>query len=146
MKVMVVRNGVVPAGKLWQKRVLGCTNVKADRCGGAERKNAGQPNRSLKDKLRMKKHDYSGSNQGGGKDGRSRRTEAQRRTQREMTRCSQGGNDLLTEAQRLGWRRLAEALPRRVRKGRSYRVRGHQVFRAINSVLMLLGPARQAHR
>ena len=135
----MVRNGVVPAGMLWQKRVLGCTDVNADRCGGAERKNAGPPNRSLKDKLRMKKHDYSGSNQGGGRDGRSRRTEAQRRTQREMTRCSQGWNDQLTEDQRLGWRRLAEALPRRSRKGRSYRVRGHQVFRAINSVLMLLG-------
>jgi hypothetical protein len=87
----------------------------------------------------MKKHDHSGSNQGGGRDGRSRRTEAQRRTQRKMTQCSQGWNDQLTEDQRTGWRRLAEALPRRARKGRSYRVRGHQVFRAINSVLMLLG-------
>jgi hypothetical protein len=136
---MVVRNGVVPAGMLWQKRVLGCTDVNADRCGGAERKNAGPPNRRLKDKLRMKKHDHSGSNQGGGKDGRSRRTEAQRRTQREMTQCSQGWNDQLAEDQRTAWRRLAETLPRRSRKGRSYRVRGHQVFRAINSVLMLLG-------
>ena len=35
--------------------------------------------------------------------------------------------------------RLAESLPRRVRKGHFYRVRGHQVFKAINSVLMLLG-------
>src|ERR1035437_3478699 len=124
---------------LWQTRVLGCTDVKADRCGGAKRKNAGPPVRSLKDNLRMKKHDHSGSNQGGGRDGRSRRTEAQRRTQRKMTQCSQGWNDQLTEDQRTGWRRLAEALPRRARKGRSYRVRGHQVFRAINSVLMLLG-------
>src|ERR1035441_819692 len=136
---MVVRNGVVPANMLWQKRAVGCTDVNADRCGGAERKNAGPPNRSLKDKLRMKKHDYSGSNQGGGKDGRSRRTEAQRRTQREMTRCSQGWNDLLTEDQRLGWRRVAEGLPRRAREGGAYRVKGHQVFRAITSVLMLLG-------
>src|ERR1035441_4615825 len=110
---MVVRNGVVPANMLWQKRAVGCTDVNAKRCGGAERKNAGPPNRSLKDKLRMKKHDYSGSNQGGGKDGRSRRTEAQRRTQREMTRCSQGWNDLLTEDQRLGWMRPAGSLPRR---------------------------------
>ena len=134
-----MRNGVVAGGVLWHKPGLGCTDVNADGCGGAERKNAGPPNRSLKDKLRMKKHDHSGSNPGGGRDGRSRRTEAQRRTQREMTRCSQGWNDLLTEDQRLGWMRLAESLPRRVRKGHFYRVRGHQVFKAINSVLMLLG-------
>src|ERR1035437_8241767 len=133
-----VRNGVVSGGVLCHKPASGCTDVKADRCGRAERKNARPPNRSLKDKLRMKKHDYSGSNQGGGKDGRSRRTEAQRRAQREMTQCSQGWNDQLTEDQRLGWMRLAESLPRRGRKGHFYRVRGHQVFKAITTVLMLL--------
>ena len=45
----------------------------------------------------------------------------------------------LTEEQRIAWRRLADSLPRRVRKGRSYRLRGHQLFRAINMVLALLG-------
>src|ERR1035437_52260 len=96
---------------LWQTRVLGCTDVKADRCGGAKRKNAGPPVRSLKDNLRMKKHDHSGSNQGGGRDGRSRRTEAQRRTQRKMTQCSQGWNDQLTEDQRTGWGRAGGGGP-----------------------------------
>lgn len=86
----------------------------------------------------MKKNDYSGSPNGGGSDGRSCRTAAQRRTQQEMTQYAQGWNDRLTEEQRLAWRRLAERLPRRVRNGRSYRVRGHHVFRAINSVLGLL--------
>jgi hypothetical protein len=96
----------------------------------------------------MKKHDYSGSPNGGGSDGRSRRTAAQRRTQQEMTQYAQGWNDRLTEEQRLAWRRLAERLPRRVRNGRSYRVRGHHVFRAINSVLGLLDrePTRRRSR
>ena len=87
----------------------------------------------------MKKHDHSGSKKVGGWDGRARRTAAQRRSQQGLTQCSHGWNDLLTEEQRIGWRRLAEFLPRRVRKGRFYRLRGHQVFRAINSVLGLLG-------
>ena len=87
----------------------------------------------------MKKRDHSGSQKGGGKDGRHRRTAAQRRTQQGLTQCSQGWNDLLTEEQRIAWRRLAESLPRRVRNGRFYRFRGHQVFRAINMVLTLLG-------
>jgi hypothetical protein len=87
----------------------------------------------------MKKRDHSGSKKGGGKDGRQRRTRAQRRSQQGLTQCSQGWNDLLTEEQRLAWRRLAESLPRRVRKGHFYRVRGHQVFRAINMVLRMLG-------
>ena len=56
-----------------------------------------------------------------------------------MTQWSHAWNDLLTEEQRTGWRRLAETLPRRVREGRSYRVRGHHVFKAINAVLDLLG-------
>ena len=86
----------------------------------------------------MKKHDHSGSQKGGGKDGRHRRTAAQRRSQQGLTQCSQGWNDLLTEEQRIAWRRLAETLPRRVRNGRFYRLRGHQVFRAINMVLTLL--------
>ena len=88
-----------------------------------------------------KMRDYSGSNQRGGWDGRQRRTAAQRRTQQQMTQCSQGWNDILTEEQRIAWRRLAETLPRRVRNGRFYRLRGHQVFRAINTVLALLGRA-----
>jgi hypothetical protein len=87
----------------------------------------------------MKMHDYSGSQKGGGKDGRHRRTAAQRRTQQEMTQCAQAWNEQLTEEQRIAWRRLAAALPRRVRNGRFYRLRGHQVFRAINTVLGLLG-------
>ena len=87
----------------------------------------------------MTTRNHSGSKQGGGWDGRTRRTAAQRRSQRGLTQCSQGWNDLLTEDQRIAWRRLAASLPRRVRKGRFYRLRGHQVFRAINMVLALLG-------
>jgi hypothetical protein len=87
----------------------------------------------------MKMHDHSGSQKGGGKDGRHRCTAAQRRTQQEMTQCSQAWNEQLTEEQRIAWRRLAESLIRRVRKGRFYRLRGHEVFRAINTVLELLG-------
>ncbi len=81
----------------------------------------------------------SWSQKGGDRDGRSRRSAAQRRTQQGLAQCSQGWNDLLTEEQRIAWRRLAASLPRRVRKGRAYRLRGHQVFRAINMVLTLLG-------
>jgi hypothetical protein len=87
----------------------------------------------------MKKHDHWESMNGGGNDGRQRRSAAQRRSQQGLTQCSQGWNDLLTEEQRIAWRRLAAALPRRVRQGRFYRLRGHQVFRAINIVLTLLG-------
>ena len=87
----------------------------------------------------MKKRDHSESQKGGGKVGKKRRTTAQRRTQQSMTQFSQGWNERLTEDQRIAWRRLAEALPRRVRNGRFYRVLGHQIFRAINSVLALLG-------
>jgi hypothetical protein len=87
----------------------------------------------------MKERDHSGSKKKGGRDGRKRRTAAQRRTQQAMTQCSQRWNDLLTDEQRIAWRRLAETLPRRARKGRLYRLRGHQVFRAINTVLGLLG-------
>ena len=87
----------------------------------------------------MTKHNHSGSKKGVGWDGRTRRTAAQRRAQQGLTQSSQGWNDLLTEEQRIAWRRLAEFLPRRVRKGRFYRLRGHQVFRAINMVLTLLG-------
>ena len=90
-------------------------------------------------KLNMKKRVQSGIKQVGGRDGRKRRTAAQRRTQEGMTQFSQGWNERLTEDQRTAWMRLAEALPRRVRKGRFYRMLGHQVFRAINSVLALLG-------
>jgi hypothetical protein len=93
----------------------------------------------MKHKLGMKKRNDSGSQKGGGRDGRKRRTAAQQRTQQGLTQCSQGWNDLLTEEQRIAWRRLAETLPRRVRNGRFYRLRGHQVFRAINTVLALLG-------
>jgi hypothetical protein len=95
----------------------------------------------MQDNMGMKKSDQSGSKHGGGRDGRNRRTAAQRRTQQDMTQCSQAWSDLLTEEQRIDWRRLAETLPRRVRKGRFYRLRGHQVFRAINTVLALLGRA-----
>ena len=56
-----------------------------------------------------------------------------------MTQFAQGWNDRLTEDQRIAWRRLAAALPRRTRNGRAYRLLGHHVFRAINSVLALLG-------
>jgi hypothetical protein len=91
----------------------------------------------------MKKHDHSGSNQGGGGDGRSRRTAAQQGTQQGLAECAQGWNDQLTEEQRIAWRRLAESLTRRVRKGRFYRVRGHHVFRAINTVLSRLGRERR---
>jgi hypothetical protein len=87
----------------------------------------------------MTKRNHSGSKKGGGWDGRTRRTAAQQRSQQGLTQSSQGWNDLLTEEQRIAWRRLAEYLPRRVRKGRFYRLRGHQVFRAINMVLTLLG-------
>jgi hypothetical protein len=87
----------------------------------------------------MRMRDYSGSERGGGWDGRTRRTAAQRRTQQQMTQCSQAWSDLLTEEERIAWRRLAETLPRRARKGHLYRVRGHQVFRAINTVLVLVG-------
>jgi hypothetical protein len=87
----------------------------------------------------MRMRDYSRSNQGGGGDCRTRRTAAQRRTQQQMTQCSQAWSDLLTEEERIAWRRLAETLPRRGRKGRLHRVRGHQVFRAINTVLVLIG-------
>ena len=86
----------------------------------------------------MKKHDHSGSKKGGGGDGRSRCTTAQRRSQQGLTQCSQAWNDLVTDDQRIAWRRLAESLTRRARKGHLYRLRGHQVFRAINMVLMLL--------
>lgn len=89
--------------------------------------------------MAMQKHDYSGSKQGGGGDGRSRRTPGQKRTQQGLTQCSQAWNDLVTEEQRTAWRRLAETLPRRARKGRLYRLSGHQVFRAINMVLTMLG-------
>ena len=87
----------------------------------------------------MKMSDYSGSQKGGGKDGRHRRTAAQRRTQQGMTQCAQAWSERLTEDQRIAWRRLAEYHPRLVRKGRFYRLRGHQIFRAINTVLALLG-------
>ena len=73
------------------------------------------------------------------RDGRTHRTAAQRRTQEDLTQFAQGWNDRLTEDQRMAWRRLAASLPRRVRKGRAYRVLGHHLFRAINSVLALLG-------
>jgi hypothetical protein len=96
-------------------------------------------NRGAGRKLNMKKRVQSGIKQVGGRDGKKRRTTAQRRTQQSMAQLSQGWNERLTEDQRTAWRRLAEALPRRVRKGRFYRVLGHQVFRAINSVLALLG-------
>ena len=69
----------------------------------------------------MKKRDHSESQKGGGKVGKKRRTTAQRRTQQSMTQFSQGWNERLTEDQRIAWRRLAEALPRRVRNGRFYR-------------------------
>jgi hypothetical protein len=88
--------------------------------------------------FRSKKHGLSGSQKGGGKDGRKRRTAAQLRTEQAMTQFSQAWNERLTEDQRTAWRRLAVSLPRRVRKGRFYRLYGHQVFRAINSVLALL--------
>jgi hypothetical protein len=101
--------------------------VNEDGSGGAGRK------------LYMKKHDHSGIKQGGGRDGRKRHTAAQLRTQQTMTQFSKGWSERLTEDQRTAWRRLAEALPRRVRQGRWYRLRGHQVFRAINTVLALLG-------
>ena len=112
--------------------------VNEDGSGGAGCK-GGAPKRRLKAWLYMKKHNHSGSKKGGGWDGRARRTAAQRRSQQGMTQFAQAWNDLLTEDQRIAWRRLAAALPRRVRKGRFYRVLGHQVFRAINSVLALLG-------
>jgi hypothetical protein len=118
---------------------LGCTDANAAGCGGAGRKSASVPNRSLKDNMSMNKNDPSGSKHGGGRDGRSRRSAAQRRTQQGLTQFAQGWNERLMEEQRTAWRRLAESLPRRIRKGRSYRLRGHQVFRAINMVLMLLG-------
>ena len=87
----------------------------------------------------MKKRDHSGSKKGGGSDGRTRCTTAQWRSQQGLTQCSQGWNDLVTEEQRIAWRRLAESLPRQVRKASFYRLRGHQVFRDINMVLRLLG-------
>jgi len=90
-------------------------------------------------KLHMNKRDHSGSKQGGGRDGRKRHTAAQLRTQQTMTQFSKGWNERLTEDQRIAWRRLAEYHPRLVRKGRFYRLRGHQIFRAINTVLALLG-------
>ena len=89
--------------------------------------------------MAMKKRDHFGSRKGGGWDGRTRRTAAQRRSQQGLTQCSQGWNNLLAEEQRIAWRRLAETLPRRARKRRFYHLRGHQVFRAINMVLTLLG-------
>ena len=89
--------------------------------------------------MTMKHRDQSAGKKGGGRDGRKRRTAAQRRTQEGMTQFSQGWSERLTEDQRTAWMRLAEALPRRVRKRRFYRVLGHQVFRAINTVLALLG-------
>src|ERR1035437_5231730 len=92
----------------------------------------------------MRMRDYLRSNQCGGGDGRTRRTAAQRRTQQQMTQCSQAWSDLLTEEERIAWRRLAETLPRRERKGRLHRVRGHQVFRAINTVLVLIGQEPRA--
>lgn len=109
--------------------------------GGARSTGVCSANRTSKHNMGTKMRDHSGSNQGGGWDGRKRRTAAQRRTQQQMTQCSQGWNDILTEEQRIAWRRLAETLPRRVRNGRFYRLRGHQVFRAINTVLALLGRA-----
>lgn len=87
----------------------------------------------------MKKRDYSGSERGGGSDGPTRGTTAQRRSQQGLAQCSRAWSDLLTEEQRIAWRRLAASLPRRVRQGRFYRLRGHEVFRAINMVLRLLG-------
>jgi len=87
----------------------------------------------------MKKRDHSRGKQGGDWDGRARRTAAQRRSQQGLAQCSQAWSDLLTEEQRIAWRRLAACLPRLVRKGHFYRVRGHQLFRAINIVLRLLG-------
>jgi hypothetical protein len=101
--------------------------VNEDGSGGAGRK------------LYMKKRDHSGIKQSGGRDGRKRHTAAQLRTQQAMTQFSKGWNERLTEDQRIAWRRLAEYHPRLVRKGRFYRLRGHQIFRAINTVLALLG-------
>ena len=87
----------------------------------------------------MKKYGHSGSKKGGGKDGRkTSRTPLQRRARNDLGRFSRMWSEL-TEEQRTAWRRLAETLPRRVRNGRFYRLRGHQVFRAINTVLALLG-------
>jgi hypothetical protein len=87
----------------------------------------------------MKTRNYSEGPTAGGRDGRQRRTAAQRRTQQGMTQFAQGWNDHLTDDQRIAWRRLAASLPRRTRKGRAYRLLGHHVFRAVNSVLALLG-------
>ena len=138
---VVMRDSVVRRGGLWYERTLNGRGGNAVVCGGGRGKGAGAHGQRMKDNMGMKKSDQSESNKGGGWDGRSHRTAAQRRTQQDMTQCSQAWNDLLTEEQRIDWRRLAETLPRRVRKGRFYRLRGHQVFRAINTVLALLGRA-----
>ncbi len=135
----MVRDSVARRGGWWYERSLNGGDGHTAGCGGARGKGAGSSNRKMQDKLGMKKSDQSGSKQSGGRDGRSRRTAAQRRAQQEMTQCSQGWNNLLTEDQRIEWRRLTETLPRRVRKGHLYRLRGHQVFKAINTVLGLLG-------
>ena len=100
----------------------------------------GAPDGRLKDQMGMKKRDGSGSKKGRGRDGRkTSRTAAQQRVRENPGRFSGMWNDLVTEEQRHGWRRLARSLPRRVRKGRLYRLKGHQVFKGINSVLECLG-------
>jgi len=134
----VGRNGVVGRGGVSYKRGTSDRDVDEEGCGGAGRKGAGSPNGRWKHKLSMKKRDHSGSKQDSGQDGRkTSRTPAQRRVRENPGRFSRLWNEL-SEEQRTAWRRLAQTLPRRVRKGRFYRLHGHQVFKAINSVLALL--------
>jgi hypothetical protein len=107
---------------------------------GPGRKGADWPDRRLKDKMGMKKRDSSGSKKGGGRDRRTTScTAAQRRVRKNPGRFSRMWNDVLTPEQWTAWRRLAASLPRRVRKGRSHRLKGHEVFKGINSVLECLG-------
>src|ERR1035441_4373775 len=94
---VVVRDSVVRRGRLWYERTLNGRGGNAAVCGGARGKGAGAHGQRMKDNMGMKKPDQSGSKHGGGRDGRNRRTAAQRRTQQEMTQCSQAWSDLPNE-------------------------------------------------